>query len=57
MFASEEWATNNYASKNDGKQVMNIVLSDARFWKSIQYCLKCATLLLWIEIRNLSFSK
>lgn len=42
-FASEDWATSNYASKNDGKQVMNIVLSDARFWKSIQYCLKCVS--------------
>jgi len=23
--------------------VVNIVLSDDRFWKSIQYCLKCVT--------------
>jgi hypothetical protein len=40
MFASEEWATSKYASKNEGKQVMNTILGDDRFWKSIQYCLK-----------------
>jgi len=28
---------------NEGKQVVNIGLSDDRLWKSIQYCLKCVT--------------
>ncbi|RDX83186.1 hypothetical protein CR513_35926, partial [Mucuna pruriens] len=41
MFASEEWATSSHASKSEAKQVMNLVLSDGRFWKSITYCLKC----------------
>ena len=27
----------------EGKQLVNIVLCDDRFWKSIQYCLKCVT--------------
>ncbi|RDX98708.1 hypothetical protein CR513_18333, partial [Mucuna pruriens] len=39
MFASEEWATSSHASKSEAKQVMNLVLSDGRFWKSITYCL------------------
>ena len=43
MFVSEEWTTSTYASKNEGKQVLSIVLCDDRFWKSIQYCLKCVT--------------
>ncbi|KAJ1378784.1 hypothetical protein SESBI_47483 [Sesbania bispinosa] len=43
MFASEEWATSNYASKSEAKEVMNTVLCDTRFWKSIQYCLKCVS--------------
>nr|KYP66189.1 hypothetical protein KK1_012473 [Cajanus cajan] len=41
MFASEEWATSPHASKSEAKQVMNLVLSDDRFWRSITYCLKC----------------
>ncbi|XP_027942170.1 uncharacterized protein LOC114195920 isoform X3 [Vigna unguiculata] len=41
MFASEEWATSPHANKSEGKQVMNLVLSDGRFWRSITYCLKC----------------
>ncbi|RDX73753.1 hypothetical protein CR513_46589, partial [Mucuna pruriens] len=41
MFASKEWATSSHASKSEAKQVMNLVLSDGRFWKSITYCLKC----------------
>ena len=43
MFASEEWATSPHASKSEAKQVTSLVLSDARFWKSITYCLKCVT--------------
>ncbi|KAJ1409033.1 Ribonuclease H-like superfamily [Sesbania bispinosa] len=43
MFASEEWATSNYASKSEAKEVVNTVLCDTRFWKSIQYCLKCVS--------------
>ena len=43
LFASEEWATSNYASRSEGKQVMEIVLADNKFWLSIQYCLKCVT--------------
>ncbi|XP_057432600.1 uncharacterized protein LOC130725380 [Lotus japonicus] len=43
MFASEKWANSNYASRNDAKKVVDIVLSDSRFWRSIQYCLKCVT--------------
>jgi len=43
MFVSEEWTASKYASKTEGKQVVSIVLSDDRFWKSIQYCLKCVT--------------
>ncbi|WVZ14827.1 hypothetical protein V8G54_012393 [Vigna mungo] len=41
MFASEEWATSPHATKSEGKQGMNLVLSDCRFWRSITYCLKC----------------
>jgi len=41
MFALEEWATCPHATKNEAKQVMNLVLSDERFWRSITYCLKC----------------
>jgi len=43
MFVSKEWTTSKHASKTGGKQVASIVLSDDRFWKSIQYCLKCVT--------------
>jgi len=41
MFASKEWATSPHATKSKVKQVMNLVLSDGRFWRSITYCLKC----------------
>jgi len=41
MFVSEEWTTSKHASKTEGKQVVSIILSDDRFWKSIQYFLKC----------------
>jgi len=42
MFVSKEWTNSDYASsKNEGEQVLNIALSDDRFWKSIEYCLKC----------------
>jgi len=41
LFASEEWATSPHATKTEGKQVLNLVLSDDRFWRSITYCLKC----------------
>ena len=41
MFALEEWATSPHASKSEAKLVMNLVLGDNRFWKSITYCLKC----------------
>jgi len=37
----QEWATNAHATKNKAKQVMNLVLSDGRFWRSITHCLKC----------------
>ncbi|RDX83243.1 hypothetical protein CR513_35860, partial [Mucuna pruriens] len=30
-----------HASRNEAKQVMNLVLSDGRFWKLITFCLKC----------------
>ncbi|XP_027342020.1 uncharacterized protein LOC113854897 [Abrus precatorius] len=41
MFASEEFASSSYANRVEAKQVMSIVLSDDKFWKSIKYCLKC----------------
>ncbi|WVZ22306.1 hypothetical protein V8G54_000850 [Vigna mungo] len=41
LFASEEWATSPHGTKSDGNQVMNLVLSDDRFWRPITYCLKC----------------
>jgi len=31
MLVSQEWTTSNRASKNEGKQVVNIVLCDDRF--------------------------
>ena len=40
MSALEEWAFSTYVSKSKAKGVMNLVLGDARFWKSIQYFLK-----------------
>ncbi|XP_027915185.1 uncharacterized protein LOC114174548 [Vigna unguiculata] len=43
MFVSEAWTTSKHASKTEGKQVVSIVLFDVRFWKSMQYCLKCVT--------------
>ena len=41
MFASEEQVASPYTSKSEAKKVMNLVLGDARFWKSIKYYLKC----------------
>ncbi|KAK7267601.1 hypothetical protein RIF29_20279 [Crotalaria pallida] len=41
MFVSEEYVKSSYAGKTDAKAVEEIVLSDNRFWKSVQYCLKC----------------
>ena len=41
MFASEEWAKRNYATKMEAKKVEAILLLDNKFWKSVTYCLKC----------------
>ncbi|XP_031258298.1 uncharacterized protein LOC116116350 [Pistacia vera] len=41
MFASEEWANSTHATTVKGKKVVDIILSDTRFWKSIQFALKC----------------
>ena len=43
MFASRRWATSAYATRQEGKNIVEIVLRDRRFWNSIQYCLKCVT--------------
>ncbi|XP_039123453.1 uncharacterized protein LOC120260074 [Dioscorea cayenensis subsp. rotundata] len=43
MFASEEWARCSYSSKMEAKKVEAIFLLDDKFWKSIKYCLKCAS--------------
>jgi len=43
MFVSQDKTTSNHANKNEGKQMVNIVLCDHRFLKFIQYCLKCVT--------------
>ena len=43
MFASQEWAKSNYASKVEAKKVGATLLSDDKFWKSIKYCLKCVS--------------
>jgi len=40
MFALEEWATSPHDTKNEARQVLNLVLSDGRFWRSITYCFK-----------------
>jgi len=45
MFVSKEWATSPHATKNEIKQIINLVLSDDRFWRSITYWLKCVNLL------------
>ena len=39
----QQWAIGSHASKNEGKLVINVVLCDSRFWKSIHYCFKCVT--------------
>jgi len=44
MFALEEWATSLHATKIEAKLVMNLVLTDDKFWRSIAYCLKCVNL-------------
>ena len=41
MFASEEWQRSQYSKKGDGVKLMDIVLDDQNFWRSIKYCLKC----------------
>ncbi|KAJ0089587.1 hypothetical protein Patl1_14272 [Pistacia atlantica] len=41
MFASEEWANSTHTTTVKGKKVVDIILSDTRFWKSIQFALKC----------------
>ncbi|XP_055961848.1 uncharacterized protein LOC126681648 [Mercurialis annua] len=43
MFASEDWAKSQYASKPEAKRVGTIMLSDVRFWKSVKYCQKCVS--------------
>ena len=45
MFAYEEWDISPHATKNEVKQVMNLALCDAKFWRSITYCFKCVNLL------------
>ncbi|XP_028801342.1 uncharacterized protein LOC114756562 [Neltuma alba] len=32
-----------FASKSEGKQVVDMVFGDSRFWSSIKYCLKCVS--------------
>jgi len=41
MFTSEEWKTSKFAKTNDGNMVEDVVL-DKEFWKSIITCLKGA---------------
>ena len=41
MFALEEWAKSNYATKMEAKKVESILLLNKKFWKSITYLLKC----------------
>lgn len=41
MFSSEKWQKSPYAKQPDGKAVGEII-SDEKFWSSIQYCLKCS---------------
>ncbi|XP_039144882.1 uncharacterized protein LOC120282190 [Dioscorea cayenensis subsp. rotundata] len=43
MFASEEWARCSYSPNMEAKKVEAILLLDDKFWKSIKYCLKCAS--------------
>ncbi|XP_028755565.1 uncharacterized protein LOC114714940 [Neltuma alba] len=43
MFASDDWTSSTFASKSDGKQVVDMVFGDSRFWSSIKYCLKCVS--------------
>ncbi|WOK93952.1 hypothetical protein Cni_G02653 [Canna indica] len=51
MFASEEWASNTYADKDDGDSVKEIVLGDSRFkwfhWKDFIGCGAERALFLW----------
>ena len=43
MFALEEWAKSNYATKMEAKKVEAILLLDNKFWKSVTCCLKCVS--------------
>lgn len=43
LLKSKEWATSPRATKTEGKQVMNTVLSDGRFWRSITFSKMCET--------------
>ncbi|XP_028793556.1 uncharacterized protein LOC114749230 [Neltuma alba] len=43
MFASDDWTSSTFASKSEGKQVVDMVFGDSRFWSSIKYCLKCVS--------------
>ena len=49
MFVSQKWTTSNHATKNEDKQMVNIIICDDGFWKFIQYCLKCVTTLMKIS--------
>lgn len=40
MFASDVWAKSTYTTTVKGK-VANIILTDGRFWKFIQFSFKC----------------
>ncbi|XP_031276747.1 uncharacterized protein LOC116135180 [Pistacia vera] len=37
MFASKEWANSTHATTFKGKKVVDLILSDTRFWKSINF--------------------
>ena len=41
MCTSEEWATSIYTCTTQAKKVEAILLYDNKFWKAIQYCIKC----------------
>ncbi|XP_012845516.1 PREDICTED: uncharacterized protein LOC105965507 [Erythranthe guttata] len=43
MFVSEVWTSSSYARKHDGKEVVDLVSCNAKFWSSIKYCLRCVS--------------
>ncbi|XP_028806378.1 uncharacterized protein LOC114761216 [Neltuma alba] len=43
MFASDDWVSSSFASKSEGKQMVDMIFGDSRFWSSIKYCLKCVS--------------